>query len=1181
MQLKEIELIGFKSFADKTRLRFAAGITGIVGPNGCGKSNISDAFRWVFGEQSAKSMRGSKMPDVIFAGTSTRKSLNFCEVTINFSDIQGALPVDYEEVAITRRLHRSGESEYFINRHPVRLKDIQSLFLDSGMGKDAYSIFEQGKIDQIINYSPLERRYIFEEAAGILRFLHRKREALRRLEQADLNTSRIKDIHKEVETQIAVLQRQAEEARQYKDKQDRLVALEKGLLLARWENMQQKRGDCLKKEAEIQKAIEEQKRKLEALKEEHLRTKAHLAEKEKQLRQRSEEVFKTRSDKEIKSRERLSHQERLKEAMAKEKRWTQELEAMVARRIARQEEIKALQQQQKGFEASLAQYEEVLKGLRGAFQKRESEVAILRSSHQAAQTELFKSVQKENQLGSELKQVSMRLETSLEQQSQAQEREQKLSRQAKELQQSALEKQKLLENISEEVDRLKDQFQEQEQQVQELSEALQREQAKLEELARERADSRARQKVLLRLREEKEGFSSGGKRLLQEAAKPGSSLHEKVQPLFELLQFADEAILALLRPYSQTLVVKTWTDFDQVAAFAKQNQLKDYTLLCLEGLHSSKPKKVPDGLKPLPEASGDALARHFFSSLYKAEKRADALAWVASNTETDVWLQKGELVEGALVDKRQVFFFYSPSESNVFVREAELKALDQRLQELDSLCLASEAAVQNIQKERSRKLAERAELDKAVRKGEMRLMEANFGFQRASQDRDRLQTEVQKVQQDLQTFASAIEKFAEAKERAEEQHADAKKATMEVQQIKEAAEKELEEQLSSMKGEQQDLRERESAFHKISDDNRRCLHALHVHEVKDLESAQQEKRLEEEIGTNSAFQNEIKAKTGEQEHLLAEVEALLAKVTAATAEMEKDVGGQRASVEELDGRLQKEYSLLKKREDEQHQIALQIAQTDASQSAFVTELQERHGATFDGLKGEGIAPVKGIEQAERQIRSLKSEIEAAPAINMTAIEECSKHQERYAFLGQQLDDMALSKKELVEIIAQLDGESRKLFQETFEQIRTNFRKNFALLFQGGEADLQFTDTADVLEAGIEIIARPPAKQMRSIQLLSGGEKCLTAMALLFAVFEVKPSPFCILDEIDAPLDDANVERFVRVVQQFVDRTQFLIITHNKRTMAIADTLFGVSMEEKGVSKILMMEFARQPAPQLV
>lgn len=1189
MLLKEIELIGFKSFADKTRLRFAVGITAIVGPNGCGKSNIADAFRWVFGEQSAKSLRGSKMPDVIFAGTTTRKSLNFAEVTITFSDIQGALPVDYEEVAITRRLHRSGESDYFINRHPVRLKDIQNLFLDSGMGKDAYSIFEQGKIDQIINYSALERRYIFEEAAGILRFLHRKREALRRLEQADLNTSRIKDIHREVEMQIAVLQRQAEEARQYKDKQERLASMEKGLLLSRWENAEQRRADHLKKEADFQNAIERQKLKLEALKEELKSARILLIDEEKRLRQRSEEVFKTRSDKEIKNRERLSHQERLKEAMAKEKRWTQELESIVVRRMARQTEVKTLLQQQKSLEADLTRHEENLKAMRIAFQVRESEVALLRGRHQAGQQELFKVVQRENQLGSELKQINLRLETTEEQQTHALERQERFQQQAKELDRSVGEKQKILQEVSEEVDRLRSVFSAQEQQVQEIAEALQQEQEALDELVRERAESRARQKVLLRLRDEKEGFSPGSKRLLQESARSQSPLYQKLQPLFELLssEYGNEAAIPTsLRPYSQTLVVQNWADFDRVVAFAKEHQLKDYALLCLKGIQeglsqAAKLPKLPSGVQPfLEQAPEDALSRHFFSSLFAAKGREDALAYVASHSGAEIWLDVGA-EEGALLDGRQVFFFYSPGESNVFVREAEIKALEQRLQELDALCIKHEGQVQNLQKERSRKLAERAEQDKALRKGEMRLVEANFGVQRATADRDRVQAEIHKVQADLQAFIAAIEKLALSLESAELQYAEARRASSELHQQQAVVEKDLEKQLAEMKGEQQVLREKESAFHKISDDNRRALHALHVHEVKDLESVQQEKRLEEEIKAIIEFQSQMKVRTGEQEQLLAEVEELLARVTAATAELENEVSRQRDSVDEVEGRLQKEEAQLKKREEDLHQIALQLAQTEASQASLVKELQERYATTIDRLKQEGSATIKGIEQAERHIRSLKAELEAAGAINMTAIDECARHQERYTFLGQQIDDMALSKKELVEIIAQLDGESRKQFQETFEKIRTNFKKNFTLLFQGGEADLQFTETADVLEAGIEIIARPPGKQMRSIQLLSGGEKCLTAMALLFAIFEVKPSPFCILDEIDAPLDDANVERFVRVVQQFVDRTQFLIITHNKRTMAIADMLFGVSMEEKGVSKMLSMEFARQPVPQLV
>lgn len=1174
MRLKEIELIGFKSFADKTKLRFDPGITAIVGPNGCGKSNIADAFRWVFGEQSAKSLRGSKMPDVIFAGTATRKALNFAEVTLTFCDIQGALPIDYEEVAITRRLHRSGESEYFINRHPVRLKDIQSLFLDSGMGKDAYSIFEQGKIDQIINYSPLERRYIFEEAAGILRFLHRKREALRRLEQADQNVARVKDIHKEVEMQIAVLERQAEEARQYKENQTRLNNLEKGLLLAKWQNAQQRRVDSQKKEREAKSAIEGQKQKIETLHSDLKQAKTALIEQEKLLRSKSEEVFRTRSDKEIKNQERLSQQERLKEAIAKEKRWQQELEYLIARREGRKSEYESLQKQQKALESDITASEQVLKGLREAFQERESEVSEMREKHQSGQQELMKVVQKENQFSSELKQATIRLEATEEQQALAEERQKKLAAQEQDLQKSVLEKQQALQASSEEVERLRAQFSSLELALQELAETLEKEQAELDLLSRERADSKARHKVLMRLREEKEGFSKASKRLLEEAGKKESVLYQKLRPLCELIQLgAGDAFAAALRPYTQTLVVNSWADFDRVVQFSKSEQLKDYALLCLEGLPTRT--KMPKGLKVFPDAA-DPLSHHFFQPLLSSDQREAAIAYLQGAPHAEVWLD-----EGALVDGRQVFFFYAPGESNAFLREAEIKTLDQRLQELDLQCSKLTETIQNLQKERSRKLAERSELDKNVRKAEMKQVESNFALQRISADRDRILLEIKKIDHDLLAFKTTFEKLTLAIQASEQQYLEAKKASQMLQHKQAALACELEEHTAALKSNQQALREKETAFHKLSDDNRRALHALHVHEVKDLESVQQEKRLDEEIKLSRDYQGQMKLKSTEQEQLIKEVEGLLAKVTAATEEQEKDVLKKRQAVTEGEGRLQKEETHLKKQEEALHQIALLLAQLEASQQALVSDLSERHRATFEALIAEGVQAVPAVEQAEKQIRAIKQTLEAAGAVNMTAIEECAKHKERYQFLGQQMDDMVLSKKELVEIIAQLDTESRKAFLETFEKIRDNFRKNFALLFQGGEADLQFTDTADVLEAGIEIIARPPAKQMRSIQLLSGGEKCLTAMALLFAVFEVKPSPFCILDEIDAPLDDANVERFVRVVKQFVERTQFLIITHNKRTMAIADMLFGVSMEERGVTKILSMEFARQPAPQLV
>jgi len=319
IRLKKIEILGFKSFADKTSLEFHEGITAVVGPNGCGKSNISDAFRWVLGEQSAKSMRGSKMHDIIFAGTAKRKPLNFAEVTLTLTDIDGMLPTEYEEVSVTRRVHRSGESDYLLNRRPVRLKDVQDLFLDSGMGKSSFSIFEQGKIDQIINYSPLERRYIFEEASGILRFLQRKREALRKLEHTEANIDRVKDIHQEVERQIIVLEQQAEKARLYKENRGDLEYLELALFVAKWNNLAKRIENTGTREHDKKDEIETLTTAIETSERELHEAKKKLTEGELELQTQREEVYKKRSEKEIKSKERQANQERLQEIIAREK----------------------------------------------------------------------------------------------------------------------------------------------------------------------------------------------------------------------------------------------------------------------------------------------------------------------------------------------------------------------------------------------------------------------------------------------------------------------------------------------------------------------------------------------------------------------------------------------------------------------------------------------------------------------------------------------------------------------------------------------------------------------------------------------------------------------------------------------------------------------------------------------
>jgi chromosome segregation protein len=363
------------------------------------------------------------------------------------------------------------------------------------------------------------------------------------------------------------------------------------------------------------------------------------------------------------------------------------------------------------------------------------------------------------------------------------------------------------------------------------------------------------------------------------------------------------------------------------------------------------------------------------------------------------------------------------------------------------------------------------------------------------------------------------------------------------------------------------------------DEKRKCQHDLHVLDVKDKESEHQEMRLSEEIEMGHVLQSQIQVKSIAVEKALVEVEQSLADVIAACAEFEQDVAVRKHAVEKFEIAIHEARLSAKKHEADRHQTGIQSVQLESMIESLEKELLERHRLTIEEAREICEALDKTVEQTEKQIKVLRQQLENAGDINMTSIEECNKLKGRYQFLNQQIDDLNVSRQGLIAIITQLDGESRKIFKDTFQQISINFKKNFSILFNGGEADLQFTETADVLETGIEIIAKPPGKQMRSISLLSGGEKCLTAMALLFAIFEVKPAPFCILDEIDAPLDDTNVERFVSIVKEYVNRCQFIIITHNKRTMAIADVIFGVSMEEKGVSKLLSIDFSKSDAPE--
>lgn len=1172
MRLRKLKVYGFKSFADKITIHFHDGMTGIVGPNGCGKSNTADAIRWVLGEQSAKSMRGSKMPDIIFAGTNKRKALNLCEVSITFSNDDGVLPVDYNEVEITRRLHRSGESEYLINGQVCRLKDIHDMLMNTGVGKNSFAIFEQGKIDQVIYQNPIERRSIFEEAAGILKFLTEKQRSMRKLEQVDLNMSRVRDIHQEVEKQIIVKEKQVEKAKAFKGNRTEFEQTDKALMHNRWERFEKRKisADEKKKEAHEKQfqANERLKRHYQQLQEQ----KEWLDLAQRNLKTHQENVYKTRNEKEIKLRERHNYEMRLQELVKKEQQWRQDLQVLVqkrAERDAEEQKLKALQQE---MESKLAGLENVTKDQWEQVKQAELAIGEKRKEQQTAFNEHLRLMREEKQIESELKQHHIRIEHNQDRIKQFTDRREQIGRQLQELTEQIAEKEKAVLQSSGGIDEKKRQLKEYEAQVAGLKERLVETHAEIERLNKKRTEAEARRKSLQRLRDDMEGFSPGTKKLMQAASKQDNPLFGKLQGLYELITpeaGAEAAVGAVMKPYTQTLVAKTKEDFEQTIAYANEQKIKDYSLMCLEHMQDSV-QEQGTFTSLLTKVLDNTISRHFLKDVALAADPNQAIELLASNPQLEVWTEAG-----AFVDKRRVVFYIAQGENNAFMREAELKALEKQLAQSEKELAGLQETHQQLRQQQDQVDRARLDLDKSIRQDEMKLVEVNFAFQRAKGDRDRMENDQKKIKDELVAAEASLANHTSLVETLRVKHAQALKQAEEHQQRAQALQAEVETRNETIKREQQLLKEKENHIQQAIEQHRKVLHAMNVLEVQNLESVQQQKKFEQEIAVAGATAEEIKEKIKEDLQLLEGVEKALAEVTQASQELDQKVSEQKQQLDAMEQKAEVIRQDIKESEELLYQVGLEKTQVDGNLESIINDLRERYNMAIEQLCAEEHQLEMSVEEAEKKLRSLRRAMESAGDVNMASIEEFEELKQRYEFLNQQLDDLQVSKTELVEIITKLDTESRKQFEETFEQIRVNFQKNFTILFNGGEADLRFTEAEDILTAGIEIIAKPPGKQMRSINLLSGGEKCLSAMALLFAIFEVRAAPFCILDEVDAPLDDTNISRFVNVVKQFTDKCQFVIITHNKRTMAICDRLFGVSMEERGVSKLLTIAFSKE------
>ncbi len=1163
MRLKKISIKGFKSFADQIAVDFNPGVTAIVGPNGCGKSNIVDAFRWVLGEQSAKAMRGDKMHDVLFSGTSHRKALNMAEVTITFDQVEKKLPTEYEEVEITRRLFRNGDSDYLINQKSCRLRDIQSLFWDTGVGKNTFSIFEQGKIDQIIHYSPIERRRIFEEAAGIARFKERKKEALAKLEQSQANLDRLADIHGEVKDQVETLERQAQTAQLFKQKQEEMVHLEKVALVTQWRQADRGYLRDRARADSFQKERDEQVRLAAQRDEELLKKKQEFAQGQEAQQRLKEQALMAQSEQKLRASELKACGERVQELSKREMRLETELARLTEQREKSRAEFGDCHGRHQKTTIERAAAEEVLSTVRTQHETSSEQVHALQGRRQKTQQEQLQSVQRESDLFRQLKEKQIRLESGQKQAVQLKERKIQLEQQLSSLTSTAEAQRALLATTKKLVEEQKHQLDGLEEELKAIRETLQQERLRQDRLSKEVTALEARKEMLVRLKEQMEGFSDGAKRLLKESSNPDSRLYGTVSGLYEKISPQpgyEERVATAMQRYAQTLVAADEEALDAVLAFAREHNIKGFSIACMGG----KFPKVKEGSLASKVGPPD-LAQRFLSQVYTADDLSEALDRIGEGPCTSV---VGP--HGILVDDRYVIFHEAAGGDPIFRREAELKVVHQQHMDKKEAAEQSATLMAHLTEKQTQLQTQRNELDKAVRRIEMKLVEENFILQRSLSDLEQANYAFKTIDQEKLILEKDLENLQSQVEQLGQQHSQIKEKAHVLGEMLKAGDEQLQAALGALQGHQRAFMDAERAFQALLQEEHKIAHTLSVFDGKDQEYARSQQRHQEEL---SGIHEQCVQLSDHQKRLEAAIEAMGQEASSSAFASDESQGiaiQAQKELRQIEAKREEAYKQQRQMEDQLHRLEITIAQHAAMRDAVAQDLQQRFSFTETAFGDPAYDTKVSVEQIQQQVAHLRRELQTTGDVNLAAIGEFEQHKERLAQLDVQMADLLAANKELTQIIAKLDRSSRKQFKEAFETIRTNFQKTFQTLFQGGEADLKLTESSDVLEAGVEIVAKPPGKQMRSISLLSGGEKCLTAMALLFGIYELRPAPFCLLDEIDAPLDDTNIERFTNLVKQHAEQTQFVVITHNKRTMSIADILCGVSMEERGVSKVLIL-----------
>ena len=1183
MYLKKIELQGFKSFPDYTLIEFDRGMTAIVGPNGSGKSNVTDAVRWVLGEQSVKSLRGGKMEDVIFNGTSVKKAMNYAEVTMTLDNSDRNIDSDYTEIEVTRRLYRSGESEYQLNKVNCRLKDIVNLFFDTGLGKDGYSIVGQGRVDDILSPKSEDRRRVIEEAAGITKFKSRKEEAERKLASTEQNLLRIDDRLNELTERVGPLKEQAEKAQEYHKAYEQLKSTDISLLVRRINDANEAMGDFVDVLQKVRDEIKEQEdRYLELrnsnsdLNEKSEKLENDIEEKRQELSDLTEEMHDLTADIKVDEEKVSSLTNKIEETAKAENDINEDivrLENDYKGRMAKADELldKANEEKKKTDEL-VAQRDELI----GSFKDSEKNLGELRKAIEDKNREINDAQGKINTANGQITIFVDRIKELTESRESSRKIKEELEAKIVDAEKAWKEMMEKEGEVTSDIQTRNDKLTQIKKKESELLE-------KHENLTRSFLSDKSKLKTLKDLESRKEGYQESVRRLMNYADTDASVKKKCVGVLGDLISTEKKyntAIEIALGNAIHNIVTKTEQDAADLINVLKENHLGRVTFLPIDNIKArSLDKKTSDDASSKKGYIGIA------SDLVKNDKSlndivsnllgkiiicedmdsARSIAKAISHSAKIITLEGDSINAGGSLTGGSM----RKDASGILGRAGEIKELEAKLVKKEQELGVIEAQRQDIDSDIGDIERELAQLDEQLKYFSVERAKAEYEYKNLGEKRTELTESVAESEKQLHQISvdklrleDDIAEYTQIIKEIENELTDYRE---DIDKSDNAA-KEFNEKLDKIR---EKISEGKTVSERILAERNGVIElASHIKE----ELGMRRKSLEESAGTRksdaatlAAIRKGIEDKKAVKSKQQEQFTAMSAKIKEITEEKEhideklKGFFEKSSEVNDILTRLrEKENNIVSK--NEKH-----INDIDFSKN----RLWEDYEVTYDNVKDE-YPPTPNINESVKTITSLKNKIKALGPVNLNSIEEYREVAEKYEFIQAQRNDIYNAKTDLEKVIADLIAEMKEQFLNNFTTINENFRTVFTDLFNGGSAEILLSDEDDILNCAIEIKAQPPGKKLQSLTLLSGGERCLTAIALLFAILQLRPSPFVILDEVEAALDDVNVSRFTDFVRRYTARSQFILVTHRKGTMEACDRMYGVTMAERGISKILSM-----------